>query len=249
METPPPVPLARRVQKMPMPMSRPRAFGELMILLASVLLGPAVVYLIFRQWPAADTRWYYLFSGVGMGVGASLACLAMMRAAGHTLLTVGWTSRRLARNAGIGLLAFLVTYACLFIVILTVFMIRPEWFSGPSAAQQAIENTFPPLSLGWILLVSAFVAAWEEFVFRGFLLTHLYALFRRWWLVLPVAAGIFAMGHVYEGGLACLVITMYGLILSGLLLWRRSLTPSIVFHLTNNVVWLILLRYVVDTWK
>ena len=93
------------------------------------------------------------------------------------------------------------------------------------------------------------VALWEEIVFRGFVLTRLNAIFKRWWLTILLASSVFGAVHIYEGLLAVLLISGLALIMSVLFVWRRSLVPSIVFHFLHDLVIFTLLGSLSQTWE
>ncbi len=243
------LPHAAPVQRMPMPMSRLRAGVELVLLLPAGILGATATYLIVRSSSPDDPRWLHIADGLGMGAGCVLGCGLILLVARHKPFTIGLTGKRLAANVGIGLLALLITYVVLAQVAMAAVILHPKLLAGPSAAQQAIEQAFPPLSLGAAALVTAFVAFWEEVVCRGFVLTRFQAILRRWWLTVPIASGAFGMLHVYEGPLAIALITTLALVMSGLFVWRKSLVPSITYHLVHNLLMFQLLRSVSSTWQ
>ncbi|UCD28900.1 MAG: CPBP family intramembrane metalloprotease [Planctomycetota bacterium] len=243
------IPIALPVQRMPMVMSRWRAVFELLLLVGFGWLGAFTVFVIYRQWPAEDTRWYFIWESMGVGATVMLTCVLMLRIAGHKAITIGWVFKDFHVNVGLGVAAFVVTVIVLIMFASFLIVIYPDILSQPSAAQQAIEGSFPRLSIPVIILMTLFVALWEEFVFRGFVLTRLYALFRRWWLAVLVGSAVFGMMHIYEGLLAVLLIFILGMIMGSLLVWRKSLLPSITFHLMHNLVMFLLLRSISTTWQ
>ncbi|MHC4443574.1 MAG: lysostaphin resistance A-like protein [Planctomycetota bacterium] len=245
----PDIPLASLVQRMPMPMSRWRAVLELFLLVPFTWMGAIGVYLIFERWPMEDPRWHSVWENMGLGLSALLVCFVMLRIAGHKAVTIGWTAKEFFINVGIGLGAFVGNFLFLLMLGFAFIFIYPEVLSEPTEAQQAIEQTFPPLSLPLILMMTLIVAFWEEVVFRGFVLTRMHALFGRWWLTVLIGSLIFGGIHFYEGPLAMLVIFMVALVMGGLFVWRKSLVPSIAFHLMHNLVVFMLLQNISTTWQ
>ena len=125
----------------------------------------------------------------------------------------------------------------------------PSLLTKTPAAQQAIEETFPPMRLYWVIPLTIFVAFWEEIVFGGFVLTRLIAIFTRWWLTILVASVTFGAIHAYQELLAAVLIGGLAVVMSVLFVWRRSLVPSIVFHCLHNLVIFILLDSISQTWQ
>ncbi len=92
-----------------------------------------------------------------------------------------------------------------------------------------------------ILPLVAFVGFWEETVFRGFLLGRVRAFLSspggtpgplRDALAILVTAALFGIGHIYQGPLGVLQTSMIGLVLGTLTLWRKSVWPAVLAHLT-----------------
>ena len=93
-----------------------------------------------------------------------------------------------------------------------------------------------------MIALMTFVAIWEEIAFRGFMLTRLQSIFRRWWLTIPIGAVLFGFGHGYQGPLAIVQTMLLGIVMGVLFWWRKSLVPGIVFHLLNNVMAFLMLK-------
>lgn len=237
------------VQRMPMPMSRLRALVEIVLLIPAGMMGATVSYLVVSTWSLSDPRWEGVADSLGLGMGCVLACGLFLYLAGHKPRTVGWTGRRWLADVGLGLAALLATYIVLIQATLVILLLRPDLLAEPSPAQRAIEETFPPMPLSVMVPVCLFVAFWEELVFRGFLLTRLQAVLRRWWLTVPMGAAIFGAPHVYQGTLAIVITAFLGLVMGLLFVWRKSLVAPIAFHLVHNVLIFQMLRSVSSTWE
>lgn len=234
--------------------SRLRAMLEVVALVPVGLLAAGLAYVIVpgvaaRYAPEADGRWQHVGASVLIGLAMLGAVAVMLRIDGQRAAAIGLSARNFRREFWTGAVAFVTAYALLLAVAHILVFLRPEILESPARAQQGIEETFPRMTVGVLLLMMAFVAFWEEVVFRGFLLTRLYTLLRRWWLVVPAGAVLFAVPHWYQGPLAVVLIMGLAVIMSILLIWRRSLVPCIVFHFANNVVMLMALRAFSDTWR
>ncbi len=219
----------------PPTMSRLRALIELLILIPAGFLGLVVVAVPIFMINPADTRWHNVFSSVGMGCGALTACVVMMLIARQKAASIGWTRRDLGINVGLGVAAMIATYVARFAILVPLSLVFPQLLEEAETAQNAIEDTFPPMSFLWVVLMMTFVVIWEEVVFRGFLLTRLQTVFRRWWLTILAGSLLFGAIHGYQGILATALITALALMMSLLFVWRRSLVPSMVVHWLNNV--------------
>ncbi len=227
-------------------MTRLRAFIELLILIPSGFLGMLIVVIPFSIVPPDDQRWLNIGSSVGMGMGALTACALMMLIARRKPASIGWTARSLPLNVGLGIASTIALYAALFLPLGLAF---PQLAEHSETTQKTIEQTFPPIGLGGTALLLTFVALWEEVIFRGFVLTRLQAILRRWWLTIPVASVIFGAIHAYEGWLAMTMITILALVMGILFVWRRSLVAPMVLHWLHNMVTLLVLRMISTTWQ
>jgi membrane protease YdiL (CAAX protease family) len=89
--------------------------------------------------------------------------------------------------------------------------------------------------------VAAFVvamivtAAFEEVVFRGFLLPRLRLVTGSWGIAIAVSSMAFGAGHLYEGRVAILQTTALGVFFSLAFLRRRRLLPVMLAHALFNV--------------
>ena len=232
-----------------MPMSRLRAVVELLLPIPAAVIGSLVVCAIVGSWSLPDKRWLLPADNFGMGFGAVLCCALLLRLAGHRDVTIGWTGSQFVTNVILGLAVLFATYLVLVQVVFVAVILYPDLLSGPSTAQKAIEASLPPMPVWAVMLMGAFVAFWEEVVFRGFLLTRLQAVLRRWWLTVPLGALIFGVIHPYQGPLAMAVIAVLGLVMGLLFVWRKSLVPVMTYHLVHDVLMLQLLRSVSSTWE
>ncbi len=103
-----------------------------------------------------------------------------------------------------------------------------------------------------ILPLAAFVAVWEEMVFRGFVLGRLRAALpaadtrgarlRRDALAVLLCALCFGAGHGYQGVLGLLQTTTAGVALGALAVWRRRIWPAIGAHFAIDAFGLVALK-------
>lgn len=230
-------------------MSVLRAIIELVVLVPVLFVGIVGGYFGGMLFESEDSRWAGLASSVGMGVTSLGAVAVMLRVAGQRGESVGWSSRRLGADILIGVGTLLAFYVVVIMVSLAVFVISPRLLDGRDTAQQAIEQHLPPMSMTYVMVLMMVTVLWEEVVFRGFLLTRLRAIFKTWWLAVPIGSILFGVAHSYEGGLAMVVIGFLALVMSLLFVWRRSLVPGLVLHWLHNVGAILLLKAVSTTWQ
>ena len=132
--------------------------------------------------------------------------------------------------------------------------------SRGSLAAQAAERVhwmgvLADVPVSAILPLAAFVAVWEETVFRGFVLGRFRAAlpaadtrgarFRRDALAVLLCALCFGAGHGYQGVLGLLQTTTAGIALGALAVWRQRIWPAIGAHLAIDVFGLLALK----AWK
>jgi membrane protease YdiL (CAAX protease family) len=223
----------------PRTIGRLRALIEMLILIPATLLGIAFTVGPLSFLRLADTRWYNLASSVGMGCGALLACMAMLIIDRHKPASIGWTAGRWKSNVALGCLGLVGLYGFVFLPASLAF---PYVAEQSEVIQRQIQQTFPPLTLGWNIVLMAFVAVWEETIFRGFVLTRLQTILKRWWLAVIVSAVLFASIHGYQSILAVGAITCLALVMGSLFAWRRSLVPCIALHWMHNMVTLLVIH-------
>ncbi|HOB73385.1 MAG TPA: type II CAAX endopeptidase family protein [Phycisphaerae bacterium] len=238
---PPPVPAGAPAPAQPQ-MRWWRALLEAFTPLAAGIGGSLLAIPMLMFWQPEDERWFNLLTTATGGLVALVACVALLKWAGQPLHSIGLTGRELVVNAWIGVGSYVLTIICLFILGAFVILLFPEISKHQDDAAKAIEANFPPMGTTGMIALMTFVAIWEEIAFRGFMLTRLQSIFRRWWLTIPIGAVLFGFGHGYQGPLAIVQTMLLGIVMGVLFWWRKSLVPGIVFHLLNNVMAFLMLK-------
>ncbi|NLX13174.1 MAG: CPBP family intramembrane metalloprotease [Phycisphaerales bacterium] len=231
-----PFPEARLVQRMPMPMPRWRALLELVVM---VPVGILLMFLLFQMLALVTGKaesGSELAHNIIPGISFLVVGLSILRLAGHHCTTVGWTFRHWLVNIGLGMAALIPTYLLLFCAGMILVLLSPELMEKQAETQTLIKQVVPDMPFTVLALMMFWVTFWEEFVFRGFLLTRLHALFGGWWLAVPVGALIFGVLHLWQGPLTAVVIGLLGLVMGALFVWRKSLLPGWAFHFAHNVL-------------
>jgi membrane protease YdiL (CAAX protease family) len=89
--------------------------------------------------------------------------------------------------------------------------------------------------IGAFAITAVFAGAFEELVFRGFLVPRLRHVTGSWAVAIVLANVAFASGHLYEGVAALFQTFALGVYFSVLLLWRGRIESAIVAHASFNV--------------
>ena len=182
---------------------------------------------------------YYAFLMTAfIGVVCVLAALVMTGFRRPNLHAMGWRTSSLRKDIIIGIVVTIPTYLAVTVIMAVAESIDPKLVEG----SKLLEALFSKMSIPLIVMFLTVVAIWEEVVFRGFLLTRLQAIFKRWWLSVLIGAAPFAICHYDQGVLGVVVVGGLGVVFSLLFLWRRSLVPAIVCHFFYNLTGVLLER-------
>ncbi|MGQ9649560.1 MAG: lysostaphin resistance A-like protein [Phycisphaerae bacterium] len=214
--------------------TRARAVIEIILAVPPAVVGAVVGYSVGKSFAPADERWLQIADSVGLGFGTVLACILLVWLGNRTISSIGLTTRQWHLDLGIGFASLLATWVVLMAIGGAIVVLFPSVLQEQSAAQKAIEASFPRLSWQQKLVLCLCIAIYEEIVFRGFLLTRLHVLVRRWWLAVVIGAVLFGLLHHYQGWLAVGGVTLLGLIMGALFAWRKSLVAPVTMHLFHN---------------
>jgi membrane protease YdiL (CAAX protease family) len=225
-----------------------RQAATLLLLFYGLVYGAGVLLPAVPRHPIAS-----LLGIFGLGAVMLFAVQTIVRR------DVAWrTSLGLGRQAvgsvvGWSLFGFVAAYAANLIVSLGYLLGR-----GDVAAQAADRVHWMALladvPASAILPLAAFVAVWEETVFRGFLLGRLrvalpagetrWARLRRDALAVVLCGLCFGAGHGYQGVLGLMQTTTAGIVLGALAVWRASVWPAIGAHLAIDTFGLLVIKAV-----
>jgi len=159
---------------------------------------------------------------------------------GEDPVRIGWTSRHIWADIGLGLLLFLpVLYAA----SLLGAILQRMGLSGPSSS--AMEALLPhtPAQFALAILLVIVVAISEEFIFRGYLIRRFASSTGSLALAIILATVIFAFGHGYEGTAGVITVGFIGLIYALVFVWRGSLLAPVVMHLLQDFIGIVALPY------
>jgi membrane protease YdiL (CAAX protease family) len=90
------------------------------------------------------------------------------------------------------------------------------------------------------LMMVAVVAASEETVYRGYLMSRLRAVGLSAPSAVPVSSLIFAMGHGYEGAAGMVTVGAMGATYALIYLWRGSLVAPVAMHFLQDAAAIVL---------
>jgi CAAX protease family protein len=229
-----------------LPSAARRQAATLLVLFYGIVYGSAVI-VIHSQ----ERIGVLILSTLALGTLMLLITAVFVRRDASWRDSLGLGRQEFGWVAGWSLLGFAGTYAANIVLSIAYVTSRGN-LEAVAAHRASWLGVLAGLPLGSILPLAAFVGLWEETVFRGFLLGRLRtampasdtpgARLRRDILAVVISAVFFGAGHGYQGLLGLLQNTVAGLVLGGLVLWRRSLWPAIGAHLTIDAFSLVMLQ-------
>ena len=167
--------------------------------------------------------------------------LFFIRRTGEPVAAIGWRAPRLARDLGLGIVLFPVLYLGSGFIDA---VLRSEGFSGPSSSGSNLVPSTAPGQVALAILLVAVVAVSEETIFRGYLVRRLEQVTGSAAWAVVLSAGIFALGHGYEGTAGALTVGLTGVGLGLVYRWRRSLVAPVVMHFLLDLVSIVVLPLV-----
>lgn len=163
--------------------------------------------------------------------------------------SLGLQPKPLLETLAFGGVGLMLSYAVNIVLVLGYSAIRG------GMAEQAADKAKWAAKLGelpfaWILPMALFVGLWEEIVFRGFLLGRLRVAFgavdgspqSRTVMAIVITGILFGAGHGYQGLLGLVQTSAVGMALGALTVWRKSLWPAVIAHLTIDTIGLVALK-------
>lgn len=170
--------------------------------------------------------------------------------------SLGFDAQPIGSMVGWSLFGFVGTYIVNVVLSVAYLVARGNLVSVASHRATWL-GTLAEIRIEAILPLAAFVALWEESVFRGFLLGRLRASIpvqetrgatrRRDAVAVLLTALCFGAGHGYQGTLGILQTTTAGLALGALTVWRKSLWPAIGAHLAIDAFGLLAIKALEST--
>ena len=127
-------------------------------------------------------------------------------------------------------------------IVMVLNLLWPQWLRQIQKEQINTIKMFPDISIYYMILFTLFIGFYEEFIFRGFLITRLKVIFKNIWFALFISSVIFGLIHFYEGAFAMFQIFTVAIVLGTVFILRKSLIAPILIHWSFNLI-TFLLRY------
>lgn len=170
-------------------------------------------------------------------LGLTAIALFFVWSDGERLPAVGWTSRRLPREIGLGVLLYIPMVVLLVIISWLIQEAGLDLPKGPPVF--LVPRSLSEIVLAIVLV--AVVAIAEETIFRGYLILRLRAVTRSTTAAVVLSCLVFASGHLYEGGTGVVAVGVMGIVFALVYLWRKSLVAPIVMHFLQDLLGLVLI--------
>lgn len=154
------------------------------------------------------------------------------------LSMIGWTTRGVRRDIGLGLLLFI---PFLFGTSLLESALLRAGFTAPSTPGPSLFDLAGRREVPLAFILVLVVAITEESIFRGYLILRLRAITGRTAIAVMVSSVIFSVGHGYEGSAGVVTVGVMGCVFAIIYLWRGSLTAPIVLHFLQDFMSILLL--------
>jgi membrane protease YdiL (CAAX protease family) len=153
---------------------------------------------------------------------------------------IGWTFKKCWKEVGLGIVLFipftfgtgLLEKGLQAIGLSIPSTPLPSFLAARGAAQ---------FLLAFVLVV--IVALAEETIFRGYLILRLKAVTASPTAAVLLSAGIFSLGHGYEGSAGVATVGVMGAVFALVYLWRRSLIAPMVMHFLQDFLGIVLLPF------
>ena len=163
--------------------------------------------------------------------------------------SLGMQRRPLVETLAFGAVGLGMSYAVNIVLVLGFTAVRGS-MADQAADKAKWASKLGDLPLAWVLPLAMFVGLWEEIVFRGFLLGRLRVAFgavegsprSRTVMAIVVGGMLFGAGHGYQGLLGLVQTSAVGMALGALTVWRKSLWPAVIAHLTIDTIGLVALK-------
>ncbi len=149
---------------------------------------------------------------------------------------LGWLTQTPLTDVGLGLIAGVAISLLLLPPTLWVQRHRPQWYSDV-----VMRSIRPRSPREWPLVILALIpmALVEELLFRSLLLGGFAPYVQVIYFAVAVSI-FFGLLHLPQGEWGVVAVSLVGLVLSALFLWRNSLLLVVVAHWVANVLQMVL---------
>jgi membrane protease YdiL (CAAX protease family) len=159
---------------------------------------------------------------------------------GEPSTVLGWRFQHSTRNVAEGLVLYLPMLVVISLVDSTLMKMG---LSEPRSAPSSLFQFRGQAEVALAVILVAVVAVSEETIFRGYLFLRLRTVTGSTTAALLLSAGVFALGHGYEGSLGVVTVGIMGLIFNLVYLWTGSLIAPMVMHFIQDFAGIVLVHY------
>lgn len=150
---------------------------------------------------------------------------------------VGWNSKGVDREVMLGLVLY-VPFALGIAAIARMF--QTAGLKTPSTQLPKYLTAHGTAQIALAVLLVMVVAITEEVIFRGYLILRLTQVTGSSAAGVLLSAGIFSLGHGYEGSAGVATVGVMGIVLGVVYLWRESLVAPITMHFLQDFIGIVL---------
>jgi membrane protease YdiL (CAAX protease family) len=150
---------------------------------------------------------------------------------------IGWTVKKSWKEIGLGIILFIPFTFATGVLDKALQEIGLSVPSTPLPSFLAARGATQFL-LAFVLVV--IVAVSEETIFRGYLILRLKAVTASPTAAVLLSAGIFSLGHGYEGSAGVVTVGVMGAVFALVYLWRGSLAAPMVMHFLQDFLGIVL---------
>ena len=163
---------------------------------------------------------------------------------------MGLCTRNAGTDLALGVPVAVAAFATWLLGLLMLYLTWPSGLEEMRGNVDAIQQMLPPIHPVLLVTLQFIVAAYEELVFRGFLLTRLRRALGSWWAAAVLCSVIFTIPHALDQKLPAVVpLFLLGCLLCGLTIWRKSILPAVVGHALFNSANLLVIYFGDPQWR
>lgn len=157
---------------------------------------------------------------------------AILRHRNQSFASVGFAKSNGKLNTIIGVAATPIVGAIIFVTMSILILFIPDLIEQMEENVGRIKGMIPILHPVYMLMFAGVIAIYEEFIFRGFLLSRLRRWTNSWVLSVIISAVIFTSLHAMDQVVIAMIpVAILSITFSLLTIWRRSIVPAIISHM------------------
>lgn len=191
---------------------------------------------------AVDARLSDLSLLIGTSLFGIVLLFGAVRIRKERLRDFGFTLKKFGEECGVALGTCFALWisAMLLVYILSIFM---DVETLNEQKNKIILEHFPKEILGVAIVGMVVTVLFEEFYFRAYFIRRLTQISGSLVGAVFIDSLIFGLLHFYQGAIAIAITFIWGLILSGVYILRKSLVGITLAHFLNNAFTLLILHY------